>query len=216
MISTGIVYDSLSGMVVPDDMRRWNWHEIECAWRQQGSGDFLYPLYLSIHWSTDPEVQKTPLGLLSGPFSAGMTLQAICQTWKDFCMIGPTQRISAPSRKLYNLTCSDGTDGGTFYASRETELYEGVRERSSLMLWRERFQTDLNCPLARLLVSAEIPAQKRENLLLNWFSGSQSRYAVNLLHTDLKTRSISRNVISLTHIAHKSLLLGRRMACRGA
>jgi hypothetical protein len=54
IISTGIFYDSLSGLVLPDDTRRWNWHEIECAWRQQGGrGLSLPPVHawsLSIHW----------------------------------------------------------------------------------------------------------------------------------------------------------------------
>jgi hypothetical protein len=56
---------------------------------------------------------------------------------------------------------------GAFPVSRETELYEGAKERSSLMLFMKRCYADLNHPLARLLASAEILAQRRENLLVN-------------------------------------------------
>jgi hypothetical protein len=69
---------------------------------------------------------------------------------------------------------------------------------------------------APFLASAELLAQKRENLLLNWFSGSQSRHFEILLHTDLNTGSISMNIISFTCISYKSSLSGYRMACRGA
>jgi hypothetical protein len=41
----GNFYYSSSGMVPPDDTRRWNRHGIECAWRRQGAGDSLYPRY---------------------------------------------------------------------------------------------------------------------------------------------------------------------------
>jgi hypothetical protein len=38
-------YDGLSGIVLLDDMRRWNRHEIECAWRQQdGRGPSFPPV----------------------------------------------------------------------------------------------------------------------------------------------------------------------------
>jgi hypothetical protein len=50
---------------------------------------------------------------------------------------------------------------------RETEPYDSARERSSLMLLMKRIYADLNRRLARLLPSAEILAQKRENLLVN-------------------------------------------------
>jgi hypothetical protein len=88
------------------------------------------------------------------------------------------------------------TDMGTFPVSRETEPCEGARGRSSLLVLIQRFYADLNRPLARLLASAEILAQKRQNHLLSWFSGLQSRYVANWLHTDLKTRSLSRNIIN--------------------
>jgi hypothetical protein len=84
---------------------------------------------------------------------------------------------------------------GTFPVSRETEPYEGARERSSFILLMKRFYADLTCPLARLLTPAEGRAQKRENLLLNWFNGSQSRHVVNWLHTDLEAQSVSRKII---------------------
>jgi hypothetical protein len=86
-------------------------------------------------------------------------------------------------------------DVGAFPVPRERKASEGARERSSLMLIMKRFDIDLNRPLARLLAFAEILAHKRENFLLNVFSGLRSRYLVNLLHTDLKTRPISRDII---------------------
>jgi hypothetical protein len=94
--------------------------------------------------------------------------------------------------------CARGSvcgDIGTFAASRETEPYGGARERSLHMLLRKRCYADGNCLLAQLLTSAEILAQNRENLRLNWFISSQSRYVANWLYADLRTRSISRNII---------------------
>jgi hypothetical protein len=61
----------------------------------------------------------------------------------------------------------DLIDVDAFAVSRETEPYEGARGRLSLMLLMKRFFTDLNLALARLLASAEILSQQRENLLLN-------------------------------------------------
>jgi hypothetical protein len=56
---------------------------------------------------------------------------------------------------------------GASPVSRGKEPCKSVRERFSLMLLTKRFEADLNRPLARLLSSAEIFAQKRESLLLN-------------------------------------------------
>jgi hypothetical protein len=50
----------------------------------------------------------------------------------------------------------------SFPVSRETEQYEGARERFSLMLLLMTSSTDLKRPLARLLAFTEILAQKRE------------------------------------------------------
>jgi hypothetical protein len=40
---SGNFYNSLSGMVLPDDTIKWHRHEIECAWRQQGRVTFFTP-----------------------------------------------------------------------------------------------------------------------------------------------------------------------------
>jgi hypothetical protein len=51
-----------------------------------------------------------------------------------------------------------------------------AKEGSLIILLMKRFSADLDRPLARVLGSAEMFAQKGENLLSNSFSGSQSRY----------------------------------------
>jgi hypothetical protein len=79
--------------------------------------------------------------------------------------------------RIFNDTFKSRKDVDTFPVSRETEPYDGAREASSLILLMKRFSVDLNRQLARGLSSVEILAQKGENLLLNSFSDSQSRYS---------------------------------------
>jgi hypothetical protein len=73
---------------------------------------------------------------------------------------------AVPISECHQSTAAD-SDGCTFPVSRETEPYKGIREQSSVMMFMKRFYANLNRWPAPFLASAELLAQKRENLLLN-------------------------------------------------
>jgi hypothetical protein len=60
------------------------------------------------------------------------------------------------SPRVSKLRREGPTDVGTLPVSHETELYEGAREGSLLILLMKRFSANLNHQLARVLVSAKI------------------------------------------------------------